>query len=179
MCGSSVGGRVAWLNPSLQSLSCGGSYYVYWAFNLLLCPARFSCQEGIGASSSILSISQPSSLDCYPITYCTDKRKGPCSFGLSMGAAELEGRCQGVLSRHIPNDQRIAVAGDQFSFLIRFHRGMQHGTVRVFRNLKPLVTFERLVTRLPIFPTVQMCCREVRYQFVSNPQLPPLLSLFG
>ncbi|KAH3714532.1 hypothetical protein Pelo_18958 [Pelomyxa schiedti] len=188
-CGSSSKGRIAWVEPSLQTLSCGGTYLAYWAFELLSCSSHSPCQEGIGAcsfSSCVVGDSHYENGDCYPITFYSAASKGTYSFGLNMGKSTLLGEIQGKQALQssvrplVLNDTRPPVVGDQFSFLIDFDgTDTNHGRVSVFRNLKPLGTFEHVETKLPMFPTVHMCCRDAKYRFIRNPPLPSLFSLFG
>ncbi|KAH3763255.1 hypothetical protein Pelo_4887 [Pelomyxa schiedti] len=174
-CGDSVGGRLAWLEPSLQELS-GQSDKVYWAFDVVEFQPG-ACQEGIGASTTLVGMV----LDCassvggdyYPITYPSLSKRGVKSFGLSLTRA-VETRVQGAAVTGLRvTDVTPVTTSDQFSFLLTFESpDKQRGHVDVFRNMKPLVSYDNVDTSMPMYPAVSMCCRPSAYKFVMGPTLP-------
>ncbi|KAH3759181.1 hypothetical protein Pelo_9000 [Pelomyxa schiedti] len=173
-CGSSVGGRIAWLEPSLQELS-GSSDRVYWAFDVVKY-THGSCQEGVGASTTLMGMVLDSASsgggDYYPITFPSLGKRGVNSFGLKFGT----GVYPVVQGNIVP--LRVMVSGpptttDQFSFLLTFETAdKKQGHVDVFRNMKPLVSYDNVDTSLPLYPTVNLCCRDCAYRFVMYPTLP-------
>ncbi|KAH3767595.1 hypothetical protein Pelo_514 [Pelomyxa schiedti] len=187
-CASTVGGRIAWLEPSIQQIA-GNSNMVYWAFDLVK-PITQSCQEGLGASSSlmgmVLDAEKSHGGDFYPITYPhLSECRGVKSFGLSFGWSILT-RVQGTqviapsgVSLNVTADQAQAMPGDRFSFLVTFQTraegtsNKERACVGVWRNHTPLVRYCDVDTSVPMFPTVHMCCCPTAYKFVMNPPLPP------
>ncbi|KAH3732038.1 hypothetical protein Pelo_17125 [Pelomyxa schiedti] len=176
-CGSSVGGRIAWLEPSLQQVAgpCGR---VYWAFDLLK-HTRGACQEGVGACSSLPELDLKRCFDnCrksgvfYPVTSeALHQVAKVISFGVSVSRVStlVNGAIKGdILSKFSESEQ--------VSFLLEFTPDKKRGRVTMFRNLMHIATFDNVDTSLPIFPTVNMCCRDAQYLFVRNPRLPSLLS---
>ncbi|KAH3760394.1 hypothetical protein Pelo_7767 [Pelomyxa schiedti] len=175
-CGNSVGGRIAWLEPSLQERS-GSCDRVYWAFDVVKYMGG-ACQEGVGASTTLMGmvLDSNSSLggDYYPITYSSLSTRGVNSFGLSLNYGPVQNRVQGsaMYDREV-SDPSPVTTKDQFSFLLTFEKAdKKRGHVDVFRNMEPLVSYDDVDTSLPLYPTVNMCCRDCAYRFVMDPSLP-------
>ncbi|KAH3760381.1 hypothetical protein Pelo_7787 [Pelomyxa schiedti] len=175
-CGSSVGGRIAWLEPSLQELA-GARDRVYWAFDVVKYTPG-ACQEGLGASTTLMGMVLDSASsaggDYYPITYSSLSNRGVNSFGLSFSGSLITTRVQGnmVYDRRVTNPTRV-LETEQFSFLLTFESpDKKRGHVDVFRNMNLLVSYDNVDTSLPLYPTVNMCCRPSYYKFVMDPTLP-------
>ncbi|KAH3766452.1 hypothetical protein Pelo_1688 [Pelomyxa schiedti] len=199
-CGSSVGGRIAWLEPSLQQVAgpCGR---VYWAFDLLkhtrgACQVLFytstnphvelsgsvllliPLQEGVGACSSLPELDLQSSFDnsgrhgvFYPVTCdALHQLAQVVSFGVSI--SQFSTKVNGMTQRKCNEFSE----SEQVSFLLEFTPDKKRGRVTVFRNLMHIATFDNVDTSLPIFPTVNMCCREAQYLFAQFITLGVLVS---
>ncbi|KAH3762043.1 hypothetical protein Pelo_6103 [Pelomyxa schiedti] len=172
-CGSTVGGRIAWLEPSLQEISRTNKK-VYWAFDVA--KFRGGCQVGLGASTSLIGIELDSETsgggDYYPINCSTLCYRGVKSFGLAFFSARVETRLHGVISKGVTDAAPVRET-DQFSFLLTFEAAnKQWGHVDVFRNMKLLVSFDHVDTSQPLYPAVNMCCQDCSFKFVMEPTLP-------
>ncbi|KAH3759838.1 hypothetical protein Pelo_8351 [Pelomyxa schiedti] len=176
-CGSTVGGRIAWLEPSLQEVAglCGK---VYWAFHIVRHTGG-ACQEGVGAASSLRELGSLAkyigSGGFYPVTCDTlNKAANLISFGFS--TSNDEPKVNGLtLAEDYKTEESPVSESDEISFLLEFTPDKRRGLVRVFRNLELLTTFTDVDTSVPIFPTVNMCCCDAQFKFVRNPKLPHVL----
>ncbi|KAH3760397.1 hypothetical protein Pelo_7770 [Pelomyxa schiedti] len=180
-CGSSVGGRIAWLEPSLQEIA-GPSDRVYWAFEVVMLTPG-ACQEGLGASTTLMGMVLNSATsgggDYYPITFPSLSKRGVNSFGLSFNFGPVATRVQGsTVPDLVITDQAPAATTDQFSFMLTFEAAdKKRGHVDVFRNMQPLVRYNDIDTSLPLYPTVNMCCRPSAYKFIMDPTLPDVKNI--
>ncbi|KAH3760380.1 hypothetical protein Pelo_7786 [Pelomyxa schiedti] len=115
--------------------------------------------------------------DYYPITFPSDDVK---SFGLSFSGEAVTTRVQGnTVPRLRVTDPSPVTTTDQFSFLLTFEAAdKKRGHVDVFRNMKPLVSYDNVDTSLPLYPTVNMCCRDCAYKFVMDPSIPSGIMMF-
>ncbi|KAH3731774.1 hypothetical protein Pelo_17397 [Pelomyxa schiedti] len=176
VCGSSVDGRLAWMEPSIQEIS--GSYLkVYWAFDVVKY-TEGSCQEGLGASTSLFGMELDANAsgggDFYPITFPSLSKRGVKSFGLSLPLSEPRVQGSKVTGLRLA-DTTPVTESDRFSFMVTFESPDKHwARVEVMKNNKQLVVYEHVDTSEPMFPTVNMCCSPNTYRFVMDPPLPPL-----